>query len=89
VPPRFGGTGSHVEHVVVLVDRGPLVVLRAGALDEPFVARPFVTGPWAASARPAGVGLPEFGVSAADRFELTETPRSSMGSTEAKREPKR
>jgi hypothetical protein len=61
------GLDQNVEHVAVLVDRAPQVVLGAVDPDEHFVAVPFVTGPWPASAQPAGVGLPEFGAPASFR----------------------
>ena len=85
------GLDQNVEHVAVLVDRAPQVVLRAVDPDEHFVAVPFVTGPWPASAQPAGVGLPEFGAPASDRFVAdrdTAFEHEFLDLTEAEREPK-
>jgi len=85
------GLDQNVEHVAVLVDRAPQLVLRAVDPDEHFVAVPFVTGPWPASAQPAGVGLPEFGAPASDRFVAdrdTAFEHEFLDLTEAEREPK-
>jgi hypothetical protein len=85
------GLDQNVEHVAVLVDRAPKVVPRAVDPDEHFVTVPFVTGQWAASAQPAGVGLPEFRAPAADRFLAdrdTAFEHEFLDLTEAKREPK-
>jgi hypothetical protein len=75
----------------MLVDRAPQLVLRAVDPDEHFVAVPFVTVPWAASAQPAGLGLPELGAPAADRFLAdrdTAFEHEFLDLTEAKRERK-
>src|ERR1700756_4071950 len=85
------GLDQNVEHVAVLVDRAPQVVLRAVDPDEHFVAVPFLTGPWAASAQPAGVGLPELGAPASDRLVThrdTAYEHQLLDLTEAEREPK-
>ena len=66
-------------------------MLRAVDPDEHVVAVPSVTGAWAASAQPAGVGLPDFGAPASDRFVAdrdTAFEHEFLDLTEAQREPK-
>jgi hypothetical protein len=54
------GLDQDVEHVSLLVDGAPEVVLLAVDADLHLVEVPFIAGSRSAAAQPVGVGLPEF-----------------------------
>ena len=81
---------QNVEHVAVLVDRAPQVLLCAVDLDEHLIEVPFVAGPRAPPAQLVGVGLPELGAPAPDRLvgdDDTAFEHQLLDLTEAEREP--
>ena len=84
------GLDQHVEHVAVLVDRPPQVMLGAVDFDEYLVEMPLVTGLWASAAQLVGVCLPELGAPPADRLVAdhdTAFEHEFLDFAEAEREP--
>lgn len=81
---------QHIEHVAVLIDRPPQVMLDAVDTDEHLVEVPPVTGPGPSAAQLVCVCLPELGTPPADRLVTdhdTAFEHEFLDFTEAEREP--
>lgn len=63
------GLDQHIEHVAMLIDSTPQIMLPTIDPNEHLVEVPLVAGLWVSAAELVGVGLPEFGAPPADGMD--------------------